>query len=184
MKKIIICFLMFTISASTFSQQTNVAPQLSKQDYRKKNKALETQTNKTKIVGGISGPELLHVGITYRIANSSQLGLNVGAGPSLGTIWTSISLEHRLYLGKNNSRTDLKSWFFRQGTTFFPSAKPPQQFTLNLSVGKDLPFKNPKNGITIDAGVFYLPQSESSSIILIKSLCLWPALRFQLYFTL
>jgi hypothetical protein len=137
---------------------------------------------KLRIVAGISGPELLHAGITYRVANASQLGLNAGAAPTLGMIWTAISLEHRLYLGKKDTRINQKTWFFRQGTTFFPAAESPQKFTLNLTVGKDIPFKNIKNGITIDAGVFYLPESETSSIILLKSLNLWPALRFEFYF--
>lgn len=101
-----------------------------------------------------------------------------------GGIWPAISVEHRLYIGKNNERINQKVWFFRQGTTFFPSAESPQQFTLNLTVGKDILFKNIKNGITIDAGVFYLPESESSSIILVRSLNLWPALRFEFYFSL
>ena len=144
--------------------------------------AQEKKISKTRFVIGLSAPELLHAGITYRIANASQFGLSVGAGPSLGTIWPSINLEHRLYLGKKSEKTNQKLWFFRQGTTFFPSAKSSQQFTLNLTVGKDIPFKKIKNGITIDAGVFYLPESESSSIILIRSLNLWPALRFELYF--
>jgi len=137
---------------------------------------------KMRIVAGLSGPELLHAGITYRIANVSQLGLNAGAAPSLGMIWTAVSLEHRLYLGKNDARINQKTWFFRQGTTFFPSAESSQQFTLTLTVGKDLPFKNINNGITVDAGVFYLPESETSSIVLFRSLNLWPALRFELYF--
>ena len=137
---------------------------------------------KTRIVAGLSDPELLHAGITYRIANISQLGLNAGAGPTLGIIWTAISLEHRLYLGKNDKRINQKTWFFRQGTTFFPSAESSQQFTLNLTLGKDIPFKIIKNGITIDAGVFYLPKSENSSVIFVKSLNLWPALRFEFYF--
>jgi hypothetical protein len=138
--------------------------------------------NKTRFIIGLSSPELLHIGLTYRIANVSQIGLNAGAGPSLGTIWPSISLEHRLYLGKNDKRINQKTWFVRQGTTFFPSAKSPRQFTLNLTVGKDILFKNIKNGITIDAGAFYLPGSETSSIILVRSLNLWPGLRFEFYF--
>lgn len=146
--------------------------------------AQDKNVNKTRIVLGISGPELLHAGISQRIANVSQLGISVGAGPTSGGIWPSVNLEHRLYLGKNDKMINQKTWFFRQGTTFFPSAKSSQQFTLNLTVGKDMAFKNPKNGFTIDAGVFYLPESESSSIMLIRSLNLWPALRFQFYFTL
>jgi hypothetical protein len=146
--------------------------------------AQEEKISKTRFVFGLSGPELLHAGITHRIANASQFGLSVGAVPSLGKIWTSVNLEHRLYFGKNAERVNQKVWFFRQGTTFFPSAKSSQQFTLNLTVGKDILFKNSKNGITIDAGVFYLQESERSSIILVRSLNLWPALRFEFFFPL
>lgn len=146
--------------------------------------AQDKKLNKAKIVLGISGPELIHTGLTYRVTNSSQLGLIVGAGPTSGGLWPTLSIEHRLYLGKDQEAIKQKTWFFRQGTTFAPSAKSSQQFTLNLTVGKDMPFKKTKNGLTIDAGVFYLAESESSSIILIRSLNLWPALRFQFYFTL
>jgi hypothetical protein len=140
------------------------------------------ESNKVRFVIGLSGPELFHAGVTYRLANISQFGLNAGLGPTSGGVWPTISLEHRLYLGKNDSRINQKVWFFRQGTTFFPSAMSSQQFTLNLTVGKDIPFKSLVNGITIDAGMFYLPESEMSSIILIRSLNLWPALRFEFYF--
>ena len=144
--------------------------------------AQQEKTGKTRFVAGLSGPELLHAGVTYRIANASQVGLNAGAGPSSGTVWTAISLEHRLYIGKNSAKTNQKTWFFRQGATFFPQAISSQQFTLNFTAGKDIPFKNGRNGLTIDAGVFYLPESEMSSIILVRSLNLWPALRFEFYF--
>jgi hypothetical protein len=144
--------------------------------------AQETPVKKTKMVLGIAGPELLHIGATHRLANSSLIGLNAGIGPSMGTVWTAISLEHRLYFGKNSSRSNQKVWFCRQGATFFPSAESSQSFTLNLTVGKDIVFKKITNGITIDAGVFYLPESDESSIILIRSLNLWPALRFEFYF--
>lgn len=139
---------------------------------------------KTRFVLGLSVPELIHAGVTYRLANASQLGLNAGAGPTLGGVWPAISLEHRLYIGKNDERSNQKTWFFRQGATFFPSARSSQQFTLNLTVGKDILFKNFKNGISIDAGVFHLPGSERSSVILVRSLNLWPALRFEFYFSL
>ena len=145
--------------------------------------AQENKLSKIRFVTGLSGPELLHAGVTYRIANVSQIGFSAGAGPSLGTIWPSLSAEHRLYLGKNAEKTNQKTWFFRQGTTFFPAAKSSQQFTLNLTVGKDITFNNIKSGITIDAGVFYLPESERSSVILVRSLNLWPALRFEFYFS-
>lgn len=144
----------------------------------------EEQIPKTRITAGLSGPELFHAGITYRLANISQLGFNAGIGPSYGEIWPALSLEHRLYFGKNNDKINYKTWFCRQGTTFYPSATDPSRFTFNLTVGKDIPFHNIKNGITIDFGVFYLNGSEDSSIILVRSLNLWPALRFEFYFSL
>ncbi len=145
----------------------------------------EKNISKTRIVTGISGPELFHAGVTYRLANISQLGFNAGIAPSYGLIWSALSLEHRLYFGKNNEKINYKTWFCRQGTTFYPSAtKPSQQFSCNLTIGKDIPFHNYKNGITIDLGVFYLNDSEESSIILVRSLNLWPALRFEFYFSL
>lgn len=138
-----------------------------------------------RFVIGLSGPELLHAGFTYRILNFSQIGLNGGIGPSAGIAWPAISLEHRLYFGKNAMSTDQKTWFFRQGTTYFPYAtKSSQHFSLNLTLGKDFIFKNIRNGITLDAGVFYLAESENSSIMLIRKLNLWPALRFEFYFAL
>jgi hypothetical protein len=146
--------------------------------------AQENKINKTRFIAGLSGPELLHVGFTHRLASVSQVGLSVGAGPSMNMLWSSLNLEHRLYFGKKSQHTNQKTWFFRQGTTFFPSAKSSQQFTLTLTAGKDLVFKKIKNGITIDAGVFYLPESERSSIILVRSLNLWPALRFEFFSSL
>jgi len=143
----------------------------------------EKKENKTKIVAGLAGPELLHVGITQRLANTNQLGFSAGLGPSSGSLWAALSLQHRLYIGKNDSRTSQKTWFLRQGTTFFPQGSNGQKFTFNFTAGKDIPSKkNSANGITIDAGFFYLDNSESSSLMLIRSLNLWPALRFQLYF--
>jgi len=143
----------------------------------------EKKTN-TKFVFGISAPELLHAGVAFRVSQSNQLGINAGIGPSSGEVWPSISVEHRLYLGKNDPKTNIKAWFCRQGATFFPSAKSSQKFALTLTGGKDFSFKKHGNGITIDAGFFYLPESESSSIILVRSLNLWPALRFEFYFAL
>jgi hypothetical protein len=57
-----------------------------------------------------------------------------------------------------------------------------QKFSLNLTFGEDIISGNINNGFTVDAGVFYLPKSSMSSIILIRSLNLWPAIRFEFYF--
>lgn len=144
----------------------------------------DTDSGKTRFIAGLSGPELIHAGLTHRITNSSQLGISAGAAPSMGMIWSSINLEHRLYLGKSSEENDQKTYFFRQGTTFYPSADNPQRFTVTATAGKDFQFKNFENGMTVDLGVFYLPDSESSSVILIRRLNLWPALRIEFYFSI
>ena len=77
--------------------------------------AQHVEISDARFVVGLSGPELLHAGFTYRIANASQLGFNSEAGPSWGGVWPSISLEHRLYVGGNAARTSLRAWFIRQG---------------------------------------------------------------------
>lgn len=80
MKKFLVIILALTFSINLSGQEKKVA--------------------KTRIVTGLSGPELLHIGVTYRLANISQIGVNAGIGPSMGLIWTALSLEHRLYLKK------------------------------------------------------------------------------------
>ena len=146
------------------------------------NLCAQKEIKKIKFIVGLSSPELIHAGVTYRIANISQLGVSVGAGPTWGGIWPTINFEHRLYLLKNSDKTNEKTWFFRQGTTFFPSANAPQQFSLTLTIGKDVLFKKMGRGITIDAGVFFLAESENSSEPDGESFQLWPALRFEFYF--
>jgi hypothetical protein len=142
----------------------------------------ETKTKSTKFIAGLSAPEILHAGVTFRIANSNLFGVNAGIGPTMGGFWPTLNAEHRFYFGKNDSRINQKVWFCRQGITFQPSAETTDKVAVTLTVGKDIPFKKLTSGITIDAGVFYLGNSEQSSIILIRSLNLWPALRFEFYF--
>ena len=146
--------------------------------------AQKEKISNQRFVMRLSAPELLHLGYSYRINNKSQIGVNTGIGPTLGGVWSTVSLEHRLYVGENDKRINQKTFFLRQGATLFPSARQRQKFSLNLTVGKDVVFKKKQNGITIDAGVFYLPDSERSSVGLVKSLNLLPALRFQFYCSL
>jgi hypothetical protein len=87
----------------------------------------------TKFIAGISGPELLHAGVAFRLSNTNQLGINAGIGPSSGEAWPSVSAEHRFYFGKNDIKSNRKAWFCRQGITFFPSANSSQQIALTLT---------------------------------------------------
>lgn len=45
--------------------------------------AQKEKISKARFVIGVSGPELLHAGVTYRVANFSQFGLNAGVSPTL-----------------------------------------------------------------------------------------------------
>ena len=146
--------------------------------------AQNKNVSKNKFVIGIAAPELIHAGYTYRISNNNLVGINAGLAPSFGEVWSAVSIEHRIYLGENDPRINQKTWFCRQGFTFFSSGNDKQKFALNLTGGKDIVFKNLKSGISIDAGVIYLPNSGSSSISIGKKLSLLPALRFQFYASL
>ncbi len=145
------------------------------------------KTSKIRIVAGLSVPELFHAGVTYRIANISQVGVNAGLGPTWGATYTAISLEHRLYVGKNDKRTNQKTWFCRQGLSAFPLD---EQYSLNLTVGKDITFKNSNDGITIDLGFISLLQDYeywdevTASVDTRQKLIHYPAIRFEFYFPL
>lgn len=136
--------------------------------------------SKEGLVLGIAGPELLHIGFKYRITNTNQLGFSAGLGPTLGGVWPTLSLEHRLYLGKNAEKTGNKLWFFRQGITFFTEeTENSSRFAYNLTVGKDFPFKKVHRGCTIDIGVFIINDEDVFSG---NRRRLWPAIRFAFYF--
>lgn len=87
--------------------------------------AQKESINKTRFIVGLSSPELFHLGLTYRIANVSQISLNAGEAPSLGTIWPSISLEHRVHLGMNDKRTNKKKLFYSTGNYILSISKIP-----------------------------------------------------------
>ncbi|MDI3320782.1 hypothetical protein [Pinibacter soli] len=134
--------------------------------------AQEIKESKTRFVLGLSLPELIHAGVTYRFASWSQLGVNAGVTPAYDEIYPTISLEHRLYFGNKNPKLAQKTWFCRQGGTYLPDEVSGEQFTANLTVGKDLVFRK-KNGMTIDAGVYYKNVDKSSHI--------YPALRVEFF---
>jgi hypothetical protein len=134
--------------------------------------AQETQSPKIRFVVGLSLPEGIHAGVTYRLASWSQLGVNAGLTPVWEDVFASVSLEHRIYFGNTHPRLGQKTWFCRQGTSYLPREDAGQQFTLNLSVGKDLVFKN-LNGLSIDAGVTYWQRDAPSNFA--------PILRFQFF---
>lgn len=90
--------------------------------------------HKAKVVIGLSAPGLLHLRITYRIANISLVEINGGLGPTLGGVWPALSFENRIYFGRNDGKTKQKNLFCRQGSTFFPSAVSPGRFTGTLTI--------------------------------------------------
>ncbi len=146
--------------------------------------AQDVKISKTRIVAGIAVPEFLHLGASYRIANISQIGFSGGVGPSYGATIISLSVEHRLYFGKNKEKTNQKAWFFRQGVSYFPGEQSSQKFSFNLTIGKDFIFKDIRNGITIDVGIIALSNSQSDYYHVVPTYEVWPALRFQFYFSL
>ena len=105
---------------------------------------------KTRILAGLSSPELFHVGLSTDLSKSSQLGINGGVFYSPGSSWPSLSMEHRLYVGKVDEVMGRKMWFFRQGVTWFPGG---DDVIGTFSVGLDLKSRNNYKGWTVDLGL-------------------------------
>ncbi|MEP6794436.1 MAG: hypothetical protein ABJB16_08935 [Saprospiraceae bacterium] len=146
--------------------------------------AQDVKISKTRIVAGIAIPEFLHLGASYRIANISQIGVSVGVSPSWGVTYTSLNVEHRLYFDKIGKKANQKTLFFRQGVSYFPAEQSSKNFSFNFTIGNDFIFKNSGNGITIDAGIIALLNHRSDYYRDGAIYVVWPALRFQFYFSL
>ena len=129
--------------------------------------------SKTRIVVGLSAPELLHLGLAAQLTPHNLLGVSAGIGPTMGGVWPSLNAEHRLYLGRTQAATQRKQWFFRQGISWFPAGDD-RAFT--LSVGADLRSKRPGSGWTIDAGILQINAADKG-----ESPLYFPSLRFQYY---
>jgi hypothetical protein len=126
-----------------------------------------------RFVIGISAPELLHAGLAFNLGMGSQLGASVGIGPTWGGVWPSVNAEHRLYLGKTNQTTKRRTWFLRQGLSYFTAGP---DLAATFSFGADLKSKRRDRGWTMDAGMFYLFPGERD-----RRRNVFPAVRFQYY---
>jgi hypothetical protein len=135
--------------------------------------AQDMALTRTRFIAGLSAPELLHVGLGFDVTKYNQLGLSAGVGPSWGTLWPSLTAEHRLYFGKTKELTNRKQWFFRQGASYFPAG---DEGAGTLSIGADLKSKHRDKGWTIDAGIFFLYPRDRD-----RYYNSFPALRFQHY---
>lgn len=130
--------------------------------------------SKSRFVVGISAPELLHAGVNVDLGTRSQVGVSAGIGPSWGTVWPTISLEHKLYFGAIRESTQRRPLFFRQSGTYFLSGR--SQAAIALTFGGDLKSKSRHKGWTIDLGLFLLIQNYQD-----KENRFYPAVRFQHY---
>jgi hypothetical protein len=136
--------------------------------------AQEDSLTKAKFVIGLSAPELFHAGVNIDLTKYNQVGFSAGVGPSWGTVWPTLNIEHRLYFGKPVAETNRRRWFFKQGFTWFTAAD--DQSALTFTFGADLKSKASNRGWTIDLGAFILFQSENDGENMV-----YPALRFQHY---
>ena len=137
------------------------------------NATAQDSLSKTRWVGGLSVPELLHLGMATRITPFSMLGISAGVGPTWGGLWPSVNAEHRLYPGARSANKGRKQWFLRQSISYFPSGK---DVVFAFTVGVDLRSKRSSSGWTIDAGVLQLRPDEKG-----EQARYLPALRFQFY---
>lgn len=137
------------------------------------NIAAQEPLSKTRILCGLSAPELLHLGVATQITRSNMVGISAGVGPTWGGLWPSVNAEHRLYLGPSNRTTGRRQWFLRQSVSYFPGG---EDVVFALTAGADLRSKRPGSGWTVDAGVWQLIPDEKG-----EQARYAPALRFQYY---
>ncbi|MBC6607209.1 hypothetical protein H8B13_10295 [Hymenobacter sp. BT188] len=135
--------------------------------------AQDVALTRTKFVVGVSGPELLHLGVGVDVTTYNQLGFTVGVGPTWGGVWPTLNAEHRLYFGNVQVGTNRRKLFFRQGVTYFTEG---EEGAGVLSLGIDLKSKKANRGWTIDAGYCLLfPRTKD------RYRDSFPALRFQYF---
>lgn len=135
--------------------------------------ASQESLSRTRIVAGLSVPELLHLGVATQLTGSSLVGISAGVGPTWGGLWPSLNAEHRLYIGAKNRTTGRRQWFVRQSVSYFPSG---EDLVLAFTAGADLRSKRSSSGWTIDAGLLQLRPDEKG-----ERARYFPALRFQYY---
>lgn len=108
-------------------------------------------TGKTRAVFGFGFADLLHAGLMYKLGKADHVGISAGIVPlPLEGLVLSITAEHRLYLGKDNSSTGNKQWFCRQSFSYISDRE--SGGSLSITVGKDFS-KVPRRGFTADAGI-------------------------------
>ena len=120
MKKIIIFALLLIISATTFSQQINPSPTLTKQDYLQKSK--KQQTVAWILAGGGVGLVVIAIATTSTndVANAvggNDSGLGAGAALfTLGGITALTSIPLFIASGKNRKRAMAATSFLKMET--------------------------------------------------------------------
>jgi hypothetical protein len=146
--------------------------------------AQDEPVGKTRFLFGVGVPEFLHLGLSHKISPINQFGASLGVLPVWGgQAVVSVSAEHRLYFGPLSKVTNYKSFYFRQGLSYFPQGNTDPGSTLNLTIGKDFNFWTERNGLSLDLGIVYvgLDRNPGSSYKLYDN-NIGLGIRIQLYF--
>ncbi len=143
--------------------------------------AQNTTLTKTRLVTGLSVPELIHLGANVDLGKYNQIGASAGVFVFY-KVFPTVNMEHRFYFGKLNNDSKRTNWFFRQGGTYNIIAGDDiggeYQGAISLSAGVDFKSKSGKNGWTIDLGGF-IAFTDKNRIN--QSSKVWPLFRIQYY---
>lgn len=107
----------------------------------------------TRFFIGLSAPELLHAGIDVQAGQRNRFAGIIGVAPSWGTVWTSLTIQHRFFLQKNAHGKNGTRWFTRESFTFFPANN---DRAITLTCGAEWRSRKAGRGWQMDAGAFLL----------------------------
>jgi hypothetical protein len=123
----------------------------------------------TTISAGIGYPDLLNIGLKFRVLNQANIGLNIGFFPSnnntssmvyWGTL-LSFAGDFYYHFAGSSEYSEMRPWYGRIGINYMKDMDYPSNNALipYLRIGRDF-YLNKNDGISIDLGLGKVPIHE------------------------
>ena len=117
---------------------------------------------KATISGGIGFPDLINIGLKYRVLNQANIGLNIGFFPSNKNTYSFVSWGTLLsfagdfyyHFAGSSEFSEMRPWYGRIGLNYIKDIHYSSNSFLTpyLRIGRDF-YLNKNDGISIDLGV-------------------------------
>jgi hypothetical protein len=128
---------------------------------------------KATISAGIGFPDLINIGLKYRVLNQANIGLNIGFFPSnyntfgfvsWGTL-LSFAGDFYYHFAGSSKFSEMRPWYGRIGLDYIKDINYSSNSILTpyLRIGRDL-YLNQNDGISIDLGVGKVLSLEHSIV--------------------